>query len=55
MYYGLRKAFPGVKVISEEHTATPTDLAEVEGAATRPSEEVEEHMPGDEVLNADDM
>jgi 3'-phosphoadenosine 5'-phosphosulfate (PAPS) 3'-phosphatase len=53
MYYGLRKAFPGVKVISEEHTEAP-DLSDVPLPKTD-DEEVSNSMIGDETVKADDV
>lgn len=53
MYYSLRKTFPKVKVISEEHDPTQ-DLGNV-AVATVSNEEVDKFMRGDEIVNADDI
>lgn len=53
MYYSLRKTFPKVKVISEEHDPTQ-DLGNVPVAAVS-NEEVDKFMQGDEIVNADDI
>ena len=53
MYYSLRKTFPLVKVISEEHDPSP-DMSEAQ-LASIVNEEVEQYMRGDEMVNADDV
>ncbi|CAL8102855.1 unnamed protein product [Orchesella dallaii] len=53
MYYSLRKTFPGIKVISEEHDPS-SDIGDVILASTV-NEEVEQYMKGDQVVKADDV
>jgi len=53
MYYGMRKSFPKVKVISEEHTDNP-DWADVPFPIDE-NEEISKILFSDELIPADDI
>lgn len=53
MFHSLRKTFPLVKVISEEHDLR-SDIGDVPFASIQ-NEEVAQYMKGDELVNADEV
>ncbi|XP_050723397.1 Golgi-resident adenosine 3',5'-bisphosphate 3'-phosphatase-like isoform X2 [Eriocheir sinensis] len=54
MFYSLQKAFPGIKIISEEHNLNEVDVSSVSPAATL-HPEVTTAIPDDQMVPAEDI